>query len=201
MSTRSSGTFCMFFCPKPWPMNSQWRSSAARAIGSYDAMAPPLIASKPGIFSRSKTSSIRQKPTRFPYSCHAQLGTSGIGEPPAGGVRTVRGIGSRGFHSSTLTITHTASRAPPGSVSRGRVVIGEYVNRSVGSIPDPPLLTTLRGRCSPRLHDTRHSSRLQPGRRRLDCGRTMTLRQERLDDLRFLVVLVDPELTEGKWQA
>src|SRR5205814_2853386 len=26
-------------------------------------------------------------------------------------------------------------------------------------------------------------------------------RQERLYDLRFLVVLVDPELTEGKWQA
>ena len=35
----------------------------------------------------------RQKPTRLPYSCHAQFGMSGIGEPPAGGVSTVRGIG------------------------------------------------------------------------------------------------------------
>src|SRR6266566_3414095 len=130
-------------------------------------MALPLMASAARMLKRSSTSSILQKPTRLPYSCHAQFGISGIGEPPAGGVRTVRGIGSRGFHSSTLTITHTASRAPPGSVSRGRVVIGEYVNRPVGSIPDPPLLTTLRGRCSPRLHDTRHSSGLQPGRRRL----------------------------------
>jgi hypothetical protein len=34
MSSRSSATFCMFFCVKPWPMNSQPRSSAARAIGS-----------------------------------------------------------------------------------------------------------------------------------------------------------------------
>ena len=36
---------------------------------------------------------MRQKPTRLPYSCQAQFGMSGIGEPPAGGVSTVRGIG------------------------------------------------------------------------------------------------------------
>src|SRR5512136_1230812 len=80
----------------------------------------------------------RQKPTRFPYSCHAQFGISGIGEPPAGGVRTVRGIVSSGFHSSTLTITQTASRAPPGNMSRGRALMGEYVIRSWGSILLPP---------------------------------------------------------------
>jgi len=32
MSSRSSATFCMFFCEKPWPMNSQWRALAARTI-------------------------------------------------------------------------------------------------------------------------------------------------------------------------
>ena len=32
---------------------------------------------------------MRQKPTRFPYSCHAQFGISGVGDPP-GEVRIVR---------------------------------------------------------------------------------------------------------------
>src|SRR5438477_7068342 len=115
-------------------MNSQLRSSAARAIGSYAVMAPPLMARTPGIFSRSNTSSIRQKPTRLPYSCHDQLGMSGIGDPPAGGVRTVRGIGSSGFHSSTLTITQTTRRATPGSFSGGRWVMAEYGIRSLGNM-------------------------------------------------------------------
>ncbi len=88
-------------------------------------MAPPLIASTAGIPNRSKIFSIRQKPTRLPYSCHDQLGMSGIGDPPAGGVRTVRGIGSSGFHSSTLTITQTTRRASPGSFSGGRSVMAE----------------------------------------------------------------------------
>ena len=68
---------------------------------------------------------MRQKPTRLPYSCHAQFGMSGIGEPPAGGVKTVRGIVSLMSHSSTLTMTHSASRAPPGSASFLRWEIGE----------------------------------------------------------------------------
>ena len=67
----------------------------------------------------------RQKPTRLPYSCQAQLGTSGLGEPPAGGGSTVRGIGCVGSHSSTLTITHTTMRAPSGRLSGARSVIGE----------------------------------------------------------------------------
>jgi hypothetical protein len=94
----------------------------------------PLTASTARIRWSSIASSMRQKPTRLPYSCHAQFGMSGIGAPPAGGVSTVRGIGSRGFHSSTLTMTQTTSRALSGSMSRGRCVIAEYSNRSVGSM-------------------------------------------------------------------
>src|SRR5215831_7448628 len=99
-------------------------------------MAEPLIARAALIFKRSSKSTNRQKPTRFPYSCQAQLGMSGLGEPPAGGGNTVRGMGSRGFHSSTLTMTHTARRAPWGSVRRGRAVMGEYAMRSFGSTED-----------------------------------------------------------------
>jgi hypothetical protein len=50
---------------------------------------------------------------------------SGDGEPPAGGVNTVRGIGIFASHSSTLTITHTAMRLPSGSFSGARSDIGE----------------------------------------------------------------------------
>src|SRR5690348_12505979 len=101
-------------------------------------MAVPLMASAARISSRSSTSSMRQKPTRLPYSCHAQFGMSGIGEPPAGGVSTVRGIGWWMSHSSTLTIVQTARRAPPGSLSGGRSEIGEYWIRSVGSMEISP---------------------------------------------------------------
>src|SRR6185369_10164492 len=82
---------------------------------------------------RSNTSSMRQNPTLLPYSCQAQFGMSGIGDPPAGGVSTVRGIVSSGFHSSTFTMTQTTSRAPPGNARRGRSLIAEYAQRSVGS--------------------------------------------------------------------
>src|SRR5437763_1906780 len=103
-------------------------------------MAPPLIAKAEGRRRRSKMSSILQKPTRFPYSCHAQFGTSGEGEPPAGGVRTVRGIGSLGFHSSTLIMIQTTRRAPPGKVSRGRSFIAEYGIRSLSIINFAPVV-------------------------------------------------------------
>ena len=79
----------------------------------------------PGILNSSKTCNSRQKPTRLPYSCQHQFGMSGIGEPPAGGVSTVRGMVCVGSHSSTLTITHTTMRAPFGSLSGLRSVIGE----------------------------------------------------------------------------
>ncbi len=83
------------------------------------------MASTPGISNSSNTLSMRQKPTRLPYSCQAQFGMSGIGEPPAGGVNTVRGIVCLASHASTLTITQTAIRAPPGSFNGGRPAIGE----------------------------------------------------------------------------
>src|SRR5580704_4081896 len=92
------------------------------------------MAITPGILNSSNTLMKRQNPTRLPYSCQAQFGTSGIGEPPAGGVSTVRGIGCVASHSSTLTMTHTAMRAPFGSLSAARSVIGEYAMRSLGSI-------------------------------------------------------------------
>ena len=50
---------------------------------------------------------------------------SGIGEPPAGGVSTVRGMVWVGSHSSTLVTVHTTMRALPGSLSGLRVVIAE----------------------------------------------------------------------------
>ena len=68
---------------------------------------------------------MRQKPTRLPYSCQAQFGMSGLGEPPAGGVMTVRGIGWVGSHSSMFTITHTAMRALFGSLSGARSAMAE----------------------------------------------------------------------------
>src|SRR5437764_1460620 len=42
-------------------------------------MAQPLMASTAGTSNLSNTSSMRQKPTRLPYSCHAQFGMSGLG--------------------------------------------------------------------------------------------------------------------------
>ena len=83
------------------------------------------MASTAGISNSSNNATNRQKPIRLPYSCQAQLGTSGIGEPPAGGVSTVRGIGCVKSHSSTLMTTHTAMRAPSGSLSGARSAIAE----------------------------------------------------------------------------
>src|SRR5206468_322732 len=99
-----------------------------------------LIASTAGMRKWSSTSSIRQNPTRLPYSCQAQFGLSGIGAPPAGGVSTIRGIGWVESHSSILTMTQTASRAPSGSASLGRWLIAEKSIRSDGSMT-PSLIT------------------------------------------------------------
>src|SRR5213593_1317117 len=103
-------------------------------MGSYVVIAEPLIARTARIPNRSRTSSILQKPTRLPYSCHAQLGISGSGDPPAGGVKTVRGIGSRGFHSSTLIMTQTTRWLFAGKAMRGRSLMAEYSRRSIGNI-------------------------------------------------------------------
>ena len=48
-----------------------------------------------------------------------------MGEPPAGGVSTVRGMVWVGSHSSTLVMVHTTMRAPFGSLSGLRLAIGE----------------------------------------------------------------------------
>src|SRR5665647_1949488 len=45
--------------------------------------------------------------------------------PPAGGVSTVRGMVWVGSHSSTLVTVHTTMRAPFGSLSGLRLMIGE----------------------------------------------------------------------------
>src|SRR5258707_15099921 len=90
------------------------------------------MASTPGILNSSNTLRMRQNPTRLPYSCQAQFGMSGVGEPPAGGVSTVRGIVCLASHSSTLMITHTAIRAPFGNLSGGRGRVGEYEVQWVG---------------------------------------------------------------------
>src|SRR6185295_10382292 len=79
------------------------------------------------------TSTKRQKPTRMPYSCQAQLGRSGCSGCPYGGGSTVRGMLRSIDHSSTLTMVHTATRAPPGSLSGGRSTMAEYGTRSLGS--------------------------------------------------------------------
>src|SRR6058998_636664 len=103
-------------------------------MGSYVVIAEPLIARTARMRNRSRTSNILQKPTRLPYSCHAQLGISGSGDPPAGGGRTVRGMVSRGFHSSTLIMTQTTSRPLAGNARRGRSLMAEYSRRSIGNI-------------------------------------------------------------------
>src|SRR3954471_4591697 len=82
-------------------------------------MIEPLMAKVAFKPSFSKASKKRQTPTRIPYSCQAQLGRSGSSGCPYGGGSTVRGIARSIDHSSTLTMVHTATRAPPGSLSGG----------------------------------------------------------------------------------
>jgi hypothetical protein len=72
----------------------------------------------------SSVSSIRQKPTRLPYSRHTQFGISGIRADP-GAVNTVRMIGCCGSHSSTLTIIRTATPALLGNASSRHPAIGD----------------------------------------------------------------------------
>ena len=56
----------------------------------------------------------RQNPTRFPYSCQDQLGTSGKSGCPMGGGRMVQGWALVEPQCSTFIIVQTAIRAPPG---------------------------------------------------------------------------------------
>jgi hypothetical protein len=72
-----------------------------------------------------RASSRRQNPTRIPYSCQAQLGTSGMTLTPWGVGRYWRGIGFSMLHSSTFTMVHTATRAPLGSFQGRRWAMPE----------------------------------------------------------------------------
>src|SRR5579875_176888 len=113
-------------------MNSQPASCAARATRSYSVTTRALIATVGRIPSRPNNSKKRHTPTRMPYSCQAQFGTSGSKTCPVGAGRTCRAIGREISQNSRLTIVHTATRAPPGSLSGGRSTIAEYGARSRG---------------------------------------------------------------------
>src|SRR5437868_6552605 len=82
----------------------------------------------------SSASLSRQKPTRLPYSCHAQCGRSGSCVTPVGGGSTCRGIARELSHTSAFTIGQTMRRASPGSFSGGRSTIAEYWTRFSGLI-------------------------------------------------------------------
>src|SRR5262249_47665186 len=84
------------------------------------------------IFCRLNRSKNRHTPTRIPYSCQLQLGTSGRCVMPVGGASTCRAIGLPMSQTSRLTMVQNARRAPPGSLSVGRSTIAEYSARSRG---------------------------------------------------------------------
>src|SRR4029450_12196263 len=99
-----------------------------------------------------RASNSRQNPTRIPYSCHAQFGTSGSTVAAWGGGGPGGGIGFSGSPSPTFTIVQTAIRAPFGSFQGVRCEIAEYGKRSRGNaILHSPRLT---------LGDHGHSSAL-----------------------------------------
>src|SRR5579872_1527951 len=93
----------------------------------------PLIDKLGLIPSFSYSAWKRQNPTRIPYSCQLQFGTSGSWVTPVGGARTCRGIAREISHTSTLTIVHTIMRSPFGNRSLGRSTIAEYFTRSFGN--------------------------------------------------------------------
>ena len=110
-------------------MNSQPASRAASQASRYSSQAEPLTANVGVIERACSTSRKRQNPARMPYSCQAQLGRSGSRGWPMGGGSTVRGMAAAGLQCSTLTMVHTASRAPPGSLSGGRLCGGVWSRR------------------------------------------------------------------------
>ena len=75
--------------------------------------------------SRPNSSKKRQNPTRMPYSCQAQFGTSGSSGSPVGAGRTWRAIGRAIDQNSRLTTVQTTIRAPFGRASGGRSTIAE----------------------------------------------------------------------------
>ena len=74
----------------------------------------------------------RQKPTRMPYSCQAQFGTSGSKTTPVGAGKTWRAIGRAISQTSRLTTVQTMILASPGSFKTARSTMAEYGDRSLG---------------------------------------------------------------------
>ena len=91
----------------------------------YCTQTEPLRDMVTGISRETKASWKRQNPTRIPYSCHDQFGTSGTWTRFPGGGSTVRGMGLSTSQFSTFTMTQTATRLPPGSASGARSAIAE----------------------------------------------------------------------------
>src|SRR5215467_1361116 len=85
---------------------------------------------------RLNSSKKRQAPTRMPYSCQLQFGTSGRSEMPVGGGITWRAMGREISQTSRLTMLQTMMRPLLGSLSGGRSTIAEYGARWLGGI-DP----------------------------------------------------------------
>src|SRR6516162_228276 len=81
---------------------------------------------------RLKSSKNRQTPTRMPYSCQLQLGTSGSSEMPVGGGITCRAMGREISQTSRLTMLQTMIRPLLGSRNGGRSTIAEYGARWLG---------------------------------------------------------------------
>src|SRR5712671_7238841 len=106
-------------------MNSQPARRAARATGRYVRQARAFIERVGRIPSRAKRSKKRQTPTRIPYSCQDQFGTSGTNTSPVGAGRTCRAIGREMDQNSRLTIVQTTIRALLGNLSGGRSTIAE----------------------------------------------------------------------------
>ncbi|MNC85482.1 hypothetical protein D3C83_10820 [compost metagenome] len=106
-------------------MNSQPESRQALAIRGYSVQTRAFTDSDGTMPSSSSTALMRQKPTRLPYSCQPQCGTSGSSVTPVGGGSTCRGIGRPMSHTSTLTTGHTTTRALSGSRSGGRSTMAE----------------------------------------------------------------------------
>ena len=79
-----------------------------------------------GLMPRARNSSKnRHTPTRMPYSCQLQCGTSGRSDAPVGAGNTWRGIGRPMSQTSRLTIGHRTRRARPGSRSGGLSTMAE----------------------------------------------------------------------------
>src|ERR1700752_4824179 len=81
----------------------------------------------------------RHTPTRSPYSCQAQLVTSGSIVWPDGAGMAGPGLGREMSHTSRLRIVHTITLPPFGSLSGARSTMAEYGLLSLGIISALPL--------------------------------------------------------------